>query len=331
MKRATLSLENEVRLVEVALRQSVAKAADATGVSYAQASEVARQHGYPDHDAMRRSLEQLRAAAEERPAEAAEAMAGRTLLAVAVADLHPDPDNPREDLGDVDELAESIRQTGLLQPIVVRRHGSALIVVAGHRRLAALQRLGMATTEVLVVRDLRPDDVLAAMLIENGQRRDLTPLEEARALNRLKVTKRWTAREVAQRIGRSDTFVSNRLALLNLSPQQQDLVDEGHMGVTQAAVVARARAGTARSNATYRFHLGAEHPLAGRVRARCLRTHGKRGVRVVGNTGCGECWEEVIRADESRTALQHSIDAGVCRVCEQPVGADAEALVEEAG
>ncbi|QIM20566.1 ParB/RepB/Spo0J family partition protein [Phycicoccus sp. HDW14] len=235
-----------MRLVEVALRQSVAKAAEVTGLSYPHAAEIARTHGYPDTEAMRASLEQLRAAAQEKPAAAAEAMTGRTLVTVALADVHPDPDNPREDLGDVDELAESIRQSGLLQPIVVRRHGAALVVVAGHRRLAALQRLGHASTEVIVSKDLRPDDVLAAMLIENGQRRDLSPMEEARALNRLKVSKSWTGQELAKRIGRSDSFVSNRLALLNLSTEQQDLVEAGQMGVTQASTVGRARAGTAR-------------------------------------------------------------------------------------
>lgn len=324
-----MTLDLEIRVVETALRQSVGRAAETTGVSYLQASEIAQQHGYPDRDAMRASLEQLRASKTEPLPEAAAAMSGRTLQTVKVSDLHPDPDNPRADLGDVAELAESIRQSGLLQPIVARRHGSALIVVAGHRRLAALQRLGVDATEVVVTGDMRPDDVLAAMLIENGQRRDLTPMEEARAFDRLKVTKGWSVEQVAARVGRSVPLVYDRLALLNLSTEQQALVDAGHMGVTQGAQAGRARAGTARRNpATYLFHLGAEHPLAGRARARCLRVHNKRGVRVVGNTACGDCWEQVIRADESRHALARSVDAGRCTVCDQPVASDLKGVTD---
>lgn len=319
-----MSRELEVRVLEVCIRQSVATASQQTGLAYNQTADLARTHGYPDLAVMRASLEQLKAAAAEEPAEAAAAMTGRALRTVKVADLHPDPQNPREDVGDVEELAESIRQSGLLQPIVARQRGTALVVVAGHRRLAALQRLGVTDTEVLVARDMRPDDVLAAMLIENGQRRDLSPIEEARAFDRLKVSKAWSVDELAARVGRSSATVYQRLSLLNLSPEQQDLVHAGGMGITQGAQAGRARAGTARSHATYRFHLGADHPLAGRARARCLRTHKEKGltVRIVGSPADGECWEHVIRADETRNAYASSVGAGRCTVCDHPVAGD---------
>lgn len=321
MKRVTVTAELEVRLLETVLRRSVASAAQETGLSYTQAGEIARRHGYPDVDAVRASLAELRAAGRAEPTEAAAAMGGRELLSVKVQDLHPDPDNPREDVGDVDELAASIRESGLLQPIVARRHGTALVVVAGHRRLAALQRLGVDVTEVLVVKDMRPADVLAAMLIENGQRRDLDPIEEARAYDRLRVDRGWTADDVAKRVGRSKAVVYERLALLNLSLEQQELVRAGQMSRQEGAQAGRARAGTTRTHATYRFHLGAEHPLAGNARARCLRVHKQQGVtvRIVGSTACGECWEHVIRADETRHAYRRSASTGQCVVCEQPL------------
>lgn len=108
----------------------------------------------------------------------------QALIQAPITQVIPDPANPREDVGDVTELADSMEEIGLLQPIVARREGARMIVVAGHRRLAAAQQLGWRTVPVIIRREMLPDDVLAAMLIENGQRRDLDPIEEARALRR---------------------------------------------------------------------------------------------------------------------------------------------------
>ncbi|MFQ6170391.1 ParB/RepB/Spo0J family partition protein [Oryzobacter sp. R7] len=332
MLRLEVTTERELRVVEILARPgSLASAAEHTGLTFNQVQQVATRHGYPDVAKLRAAVPALKDAAKapdvvqalEDGHDPAAALAGRELRTVPVAALHPDPDNPRVDVGDVSELAESIRQSGLLQPIVVRDRAGALIIVAGHRRHAALTYLGVVETEVLVGRDMRADDALAAMLIENGHRRDLDPIEEARAIAKIKASKGWSGREIGVRIGRSQAFVDGRLALLALPADQQDQVRDGAIGITHAVQLGRIRTGTVRTHSTYGFHLGATHPLAGKARARCTQVH-KLKARIVGTTACGECWESVIRADEQRTSLARSIDSGVCPTCEQPV--DVEGL-----
>lgn len=107
---------------------------------------------------------------------------------VPVADLHPSPNNPRETLRDIDELALSIREVGLVQPIIAQKIPGkpGFQIIAGHRRHAAVIRLGWDDVPTIVRRDMLPDAELLAMLVENGQRAGLDPIEEARALNRLK-------------------------------------------------------------------------------------------------------------------------------------------------
>lgn len=323
--RREITPQLEFQVVEILSRRGgLGAAAEKTGLTWKQVNEVAMRHGYPDLHKLTEALPALRGASKAGAApvvegEAAAATHGRQLLTVPVADLNPDPDNPRADLGEIEDLADSIRESGLLQPIVARRRGDTLIIVAGHRRHAALLHLGVLETEVVVSKDMRSSDVLAAMLIENGQRRDLDAIEEARAYQRLMALNSWNAQEVAKRVGRGHATVVNRLALLNLSAEQQEQVRAGEMGVTHGAQVGRERAGTAHgAHATYRFHLSTEHPLAGRARARCKREHGLKA-RIVGHTGCGECWESVIRADEQRRSLERSIERGECLTCEQPV------------
>jgi ParB family chromosome partitioning protein len=103
------------------------------------------------------------------------------LVELPIDQVHPSPNNPREHLTDIDGLADSIREAGLIQPLVVQPIDGGYQVVAGHRRLAALQLLGRLNAECIVRRPLRSDEELLTMLIENGQRAGLDPIEEARA------------------------------------------------------------------------------------------------------------------------------------------------------
>lgn len=172
----------------------------------------------------------------------------RILLDLPLDQVDPDPDNPRTHLGDVVELAESMHTTGLLQPILVRRAGARFTVVAGHRRLAAARHLRWASIPAMIRRDIRPDDVLPAMLAENGVRTGLDPIDEAHALRRLaREQKLATHEQIAARIGRSRRWVSDRLALLDLTPQAQDAVREGATPLSRAAAQARDAAGTSRA------------------------------------------------------------------------------------
>ena len=126
--------------------------------------------------------------------------------------------NPRRRLRDIDELAASIRDHGLLQPLVVRRDKKGTYaLIAGHRRLAALQRLAEESGSdawslvPVVIREEDPDQAYVLTLVENLQRDDLTAAEESDALGRLVRERRWTTRQIAVAIQRSQTHVSRRL------------------------------------------------------------------------------------------------------------------------
>lgn len=261
------------------------------------------------------------------PSAPANGTSKHQLLDMRVSDITPDPDNPREDVGDVSELANSMAAAGLLQPIVVRRHTDEQgktrhLVVAGHRRLAAAQLLGWKTAQVIVRADMRPDAVLAAMLIENGQRTDLDPIEEARALRKLKAQMGEGAKDadVARRVGRPQSHVASRMILLSLPIEEQEEIRTGAMTLTEGRARARIASGRIRTASIGRSgvgHLSASHDLAPRAKARCLRLKHSRGQgKGVGGIACGECWESVIRADERDHLHEHSARTGKCPICD---------------
>lgn len=312
----------ERRVLQLLVEQrSPAQVTGLTGLSLRAVEEIADSHGWPNQHSLSAGLawmaaeDEALAKVEGRGAASSGTSAGgRELRTVPVADLHPDPDNPRDDVGtDVDDLAESIKATGLLQPIVARQRAGHLIIVAGHRRHAAVRLLGWDTVDVVVTRDMRPDEVLAAMIVENGQRRDLDPIEEARAFARLKKLQGLTSSELGERIGRHQAFVDSRLRLLDLPPEDQDKVRAGLMGVGHGTAKARVLGGNVRRGGGRIPHLGADHDLAGKARARCIREHQLKKT-LVGTTACGECWETVIRANE-RSRLSQAAIGGTCATC----------------
>src|SRR6266508_6272487 len=125
--------------------------------------------------------------------------------------IAPSPRNPRRTIDHVDELAESIAAYGLLQPIVVRENGDGRFeVVAGHRRLAAVQSLGWSVIPA-IVRSADDGDAYLLALIENLQRDDLSPREEAEALEVLVRERGMSTRQVAEAVKRSASYVSRRL------------------------------------------------------------------------------------------------------------------------
>jgi ParB family chromosome partitioning protein len=244
------------------------------------------------------------------------------LVELPMNQVHPSPNNPREHLTDIDGLAASIREAGLIQPIVVQPIDGGYQVVAGHRRLAALQLLGRLNVECIVRKPLRSDEELLTMLIENGQRAGLDPIEEARALNRLKVQHAITESEVARRVGRSITHVAGRIMLLSLPVDQQEQIRLGLTSMTEARATARVASGRIRYGAIGRpppGHLSSGHPLAARAKAACLELRHSRGRGVgVGGIACGQCWEAVIRANEREKIHAASAVAGRCLICGTP-------------
>lgn len=244
------------------------------------------------------------------------------LAAIPVNELHPSPNNPRESLTGITELATSIRSNGLLQPLVVQRipGHDGYQIVAGHRRHAACRAAGMTSVPCIIRRDLLPDEELLAMLVENGQRAGLDPIEEGRALNKLK-TGGLTDGEIATKIGRSQSYVSGRLALLNLPIEEQEEIRAGAVSIGVMVTKARADSGKTRRRGPSKnpLHLGPLHDLAGRAKARCQRLHAKNGrIKGVGGIACGECWESVIRADEREHLHTVSAERSECALCHTP-------------
>jgi ParB family chromosome partitioning protein len=130
---------------------------------------------------------------------------------IPVERIAPSPRNPRQTLEHLDELAESIQVYGLLQPIVVREFGDGRFeVVAGHRRLAAVQSLGWSVVPA-IVRSADEGAAFLLALIENLQRDDLSPREEAEALEILVRERGMSTRQVAEAVKRSASYVSRRL------------------------------------------------------------------------------------------------------------------------
>lgn len=159
---------------------------------------------------------------------------------------------PRRDMrtDELDELAESIRSQGIVQPLVVRALSKGRYeIVAGERRWRAAQLAGLSEVPV-IVRELSDADAAAIAIIENIQRADLNPMEEARGLWRLKEEHEMTHQDVADSVGRSRAAVSNLMRLLDLEDAVKQMVDErqlemGHaralLGLSGAAQISAAR------------------------------------------------------------------------------------------
>lgn len=231
-----------------------------------------------------------------------DATPAKGLASIAVEDIYPNPANPRRVLEDIDDLANSIRENGLLQPLVVHpRPRGGYELIAGHRRYCALLELGAERALCLVAPTRDDAHALTLMLVENGQRVNLTALEEARAFDRLKRQYGLSQAQVARRVGRSQAHVNQRLMLLNLTPAQQQELAERRTTVRDARHQARINAGTVDETKYTGWHLGKTHPLAERARIVCdLAGHPPR--RKLSAIACGYCYEQVIREDE-RTRL----------------------------
>jgi ParB family chromosome partitioning protein len=155
------------------------------------------------------------------------------LTQVALELIDPSPRNPRRRMGAVDELADSIRIHGLLQPVVLRPRGEGRFeIVAGHRRFEAIRSLGWPKIPA-VVRASEPDEAYILTLVENLQRSDLSARDESAALEALVRERGWSTRQVAEAIQRSASYVSRRLRVFEdatLAP----LVLNGQLSVSAA-------------------------------------------------------------------------------------------------
>ena len=151
---------------------------------------------------------------------------------VALELIEPSRRNPRRNLASIDELAASMRAYGLLQPIVLRKVRGRYESVAGHRRFAAAQSLGWKHIGAIIRTD-DEDRAYILTLVENLQRDDLTPKEQARALEVLVRERGWSTREVADAVKRSAAYVSKRLRVFD-DPILAPLVLQNRLSVSAA-------------------------------------------------------------------------------------------------
>jgi ParB family chromosome partitioning protein len=163
---------------------------------------------------------------------------GSEVLELDVRDIAPNPLQPRTDIGDdqIGELADSIRKVGVLQPIIVRPEGASYQIIAGERRWRAAQMAGLERVPVRVMATTETE-ALALALIENLQREDLNPIEEARGYRRLIAEYNMTQSELADRVSKSRSAVTNALRLLDLPDDIQELLYDGRLSAGHARAI----------------------------------------------------------------------------------------------
>jgi len=159
-----------------------------------------------------------------------EAEAGAGAQEVPIGRLEPNPQQPRTHIGPVQlaELAASLKESGMLQAILVRPHGPGYQIIAGERRWRAAQKAGLATVPIRV-RAVKDDQLLELALVENIQREELQPLEEAHAYQRLQQELGLTQEQLALRVGRERSTVANSLRLLRAPREVRSLLTEGKL------------------------------------------------------------------------------------------------------
>ncbi len=153
--------------------------------------------------------------------------------------IKPNPFQPRKVFRseDLQELVQSVKERGILQPIVVRKKGDQWEIIAGERRYRAAQKLGMLTVPAM---EVAASDVeaLELALVENLQRTDLSPLEEAEGYQRLQEEFNMTQEQIALKVGKDRATVANAIRLLRLAPEVKSLLASGQLSAGHARVLA---------------------------------------------------------------------------------------------
>lgn len=160
------------------------------------------------------------------------------IIEIDVDAISPNPDQPREHFNEkeIEELAESIKSVGLLQPVIVREENNKFFLIAGERRLRATKKAGLKKIKSIIMEPGEEDNLMIA-LIENLHRENLDPIEEAKAYKIFTDRFKLKQQEIAARVGKDRATIANSLRLLNLEPEIQQALSEGKISVGHAKVL----------------------------------------------------------------------------------------------
>jgi ParB family chromosome partitioning protein len=240
-------------------------------------------------------------------------MTKRSARNIAVTELVANPANIRSDVGDVTELARAIKRQGVLSPLLVTEdpYHRGWLLLAGHRRLAAARQAELHAVPCFIHHDVGSNtaEQLVLMLMENVQRKNLSPIEKARAYGKLR-DGGLTPSDIARRTGIAVSSVHTHLALLDLDAESMAQVEAGTIPAGDAIAAVREERQRRRQAEGMSLrgrpvvveppHFDGTHPLIAQVSRICGHTTRPK----LGNTGCcGECWEAVIRADALGDAM----------------------------
>ena len=151
-------------------------------------------------------------------------------ITIKISKIEPNREQPRKDFDEeqMQQLADSVKKYGILQPLLVQKKGSMFELVAGERRWRAAKLAGLKEVPV-VIREYSPQQAMEIALIENVQRADLNPIEEALAYQRLMQEFHLKQEEIAERVSKNRTTITNSMRLLNLTPEVQTMLTEGRI------------------------------------------------------------------------------------------------------
>ncbi|HKL61652.1 MAG TPA: ParB/RepB/Spo0J family partition protein [Acholeplasma sp.] len=165
---------------------------------------------------------------------------GERIIEVPLVDITPNPFQPRRifDPEKINDLAQSIAEHGVFQPIIIKQVKDGYMIVSGERRFRAAKQVGLKTIPA-IIRAYNPQKVAEISLVENLQREDLSPIEEAEAYSNIMRSMEMTQKELADKIGKSRSYVTNVVGLLNLPDEVQDMLLEKKISMAHARVLSK--------------------------------------------------------------------------------------------
>ena len=214
---------------------------------------------------------------------------------VPIDQVQPNPDQPRTSFKqeDLEELAESIKRNGLLQPILVRRDGEKYQIIAGERRWQACKLLGMTSVPIRI-RDVDDEETIILALVENIQRSDLNPIEEAYGYRRMMERGNMTQSQVAQAVSKGRSTIANALRLLELPEEAQQLLFEERITAGHARAILSIPTPEGRAKLTERL---VKDPLSVRETEAFARLlSGKKGEKKADRSATPKSYKTVARS-----------------------------------